>query len=160
MNTQSDSFVCFCFVFFRFQELLTTFYLGFISLIFASFVLYMVEKDSNSEFDSWPSSFWWGIVSTFVVQYLILFIFFFSSTFSLFHFTLFSLNSTSLLLFSAALTPSILVLIPSSFLSSSLPPSLPLPLPLSVSLPFLPASLFPSFLYPSSLPGCLPPFLH
>lgn len=46
-----------------FQELLTTFYLGFISLIFASFVLYMAEKDSNTDFKSWPSSFWWGIVS-------------------------------------------------------------------------------------------------
>ncbi|XP_022795023.1 potassium voltage-gated channel subfamily KQT member 1-like isoform X4 [Stylophora pistillata] len=51
------------------QELLTTFYLGFISLIFASFVLYMVEKDSNSEFDSWPSSFWWGIVTLTTVGY-------------------------------------------------------------------------------------------
>lgn len=47
-----------------FQELLTTFYLGFISLICASFVLYMVEKDTNKDFESWPSSFWWGIVST------------------------------------------------------------------------------------------------
>ena len=46
------------------QELLTTFYLGFITLIFASFVLYMVEKDSNQDFKNWPSSFWWGIVST------------------------------------------------------------------------------------------------
>ncbi|XP_068707023.1 potassium voltage-gated channel subfamily KQT member 1-like isoform X2 [Montipora foliosa] len=45
------------------KELLTTFYLGFITLIFASFVLYMVEKDSNQDFKNWPSSFWWGIVT-------------------------------------------------------------------------------------------------
>ena len=48
-----------------FQELLTTFYLGFLTLIFASFVLYMAEKDANdTDFESWPSSFWWGVVST------------------------------------------------------------------------------------------------
>ncbi|XP_067046676.1 potassium voltage-gated channel subfamily KQT member 1-like isoform X2 [Acropora muricata] len=45
------------------QELLTTFYLGFISLIFASFVLYMAEKDINPDLRNWPSSFWWGIVT-------------------------------------------------------------------------------------------------
>ncbi|KAK2548433.1 Potassium voltage-gated channel subfamily KQT member 5 [Acropora cervicornis] len=44
-------------------ELLTTFYLGFISLIFASFVLYMAEKDINPDLRNWPSSFWWGIVT-------------------------------------------------------------------------------------------------
>jgi len=29
----------------------------------ASFVLFMAEKDINEDFESWPSSFWWGIVS-------------------------------------------------------------------------------------------------
>ncbi|XP_001634862.3 potassium voltage-gated channel subfamily KQT member 1 isoform X2 [Nematostella vectensis] len=51
------------------KELLTTLYLGFISLIFASFVLYMVEKDENVKFDSWPNSFWWGIVTLTTIGY-------------------------------------------------------------------------------------------
>ncbi|XP_031572430.1 potassium voltage-gated channel subfamily KQT member 1-like isoform X2 [Actinia tenebrosa] len=51
------------------KELVTTLYLGFISLIFASFVLYMVEKDANIKFDSWPNSFWWGIVTLTTIGY-------------------------------------------------------------------------------------------
>ncbi|XP_073250734.1 potassium voltage-gated channel subfamily KQT member 1-like isoform X4 [Porites lutea] len=52
------------------QELLTTFYLGFLTLIFASFVLYMAEKDANdTDFESWPSSFWWGVVTLTTIGY-------------------------------------------------------------------------------------------
>jgi hypothetical protein len=46
------------------QELLTTFYIGFCSLIFASFFVYQAEKTENElEFGTFADSFWWGVVS-------------------------------------------------------------------------------------------------
>lgn len=45
------------------QELLTTFYIGFLGLIFASFLIYLVEKDSNRRFETFADALWWGVVS-------------------------------------------------------------------------------------------------
>ena len=45
------------------QELITTIYIGFLSLIFSSFVIYLVEKDENEAFKSFADALWWGVVS-------------------------------------------------------------------------------------------------
>lgn len=45
------------------QELITAWYIGFLVLIFASFLVYLAEKDSNSDFNTYADSLWWGTVS-------------------------------------------------------------------------------------------------
>ena len=47
----------------KFQELITTVYIGFIGLIFSSFIIYLVEKDDNPNFRSFADALWWGVVS-------------------------------------------------------------------------------------------------
>lgn len=67
------------------QELITAWYIGFLSLILASFLVYLVEKDdvsmdmSNHEnpmaqpkpqdFDTYADALWWGLVR---VKYYVL----------------------------------------------------------------------------------------
>lgn len=46
------------------QELITAWYIGFLVLIFASFLVYLAEKDINSDFNTYADSLWWGTVST------------------------------------------------------------------------------------------------
>lgn len=46
-----------------FQELVTAWYIGFLVLIFASFLVYLVEKDANKEFSTYADALWWGTVS-------------------------------------------------------------------------------------------------
>lgn len=46
------------------QELITAWYIGFLVLIFASFLVYLAEKDNNSDFNTYADSLWWGTVST------------------------------------------------------------------------------------------------
>lgn len=45
------------------QELITAWYIGFLVLIFASFLVYLAEKDINSDFGTYADSLWWGTVS-------------------------------------------------------------------------------------------------
>ena len=45
------------------QELITTLYIGFLGLIFSSFLIYLVEKDENKMFRSFADALWWGLVS-------------------------------------------------------------------------------------------------
>lgn len=61
------------------QELITAWYIGFLSLILASFLVYLVEKDDASvdmadpenptaqpksqDFDTYADALWWGLVS-------------------------------------------------------------------------------------------------
>lgn len=46
------------------QELITTLYIGFLGLIFASFLVYLMEKDvANSKFNNFAQALWWGVVS-------------------------------------------------------------------------------------------------
>uniref|UniRef100_A0A3B5MYE8 Uncharacterized protein n=2 Tax=Poeciliinae TaxID=586240 RepID=A0A3B5MYE8_9TELE len=46
------------------KELITAWYIGFLVLIFASFLVYLAEKDINSDFGTYADSLWWGTVST------------------------------------------------------------------------------------------------
>ena len=45
------------------QELITAWYIGFLVLIFSSFLVYLVEKDANKEFSTYADALWWGTVS-------------------------------------------------------------------------------------------------
>lgn len=47
---------------FPLQELITAWYIGFLCLILASFLVYSVEKESNEEFETYADALWWGLV--------------------------------------------------------------------------------------------------
>ena len=58
------SCICVC----VFQELITTLYIGFLSLIFSSYFVYLAEKDAvdgdgSNEFGNYADALWWGVVS-------------------------------------------------------------------------------------------------
>lgn len=45
------------------QELITAWYIGFLCLILASFLVYLAEKDENEMFETYADALWWGLVS-------------------------------------------------------------------------------------------------
>lgn len=46
------------------QELITTLYIGFLGLIFASFLMYLVEREQpDTKFTNFAQALWWGVVS-------------------------------------------------------------------------------------------------
>lgn len=45
------------------QELVTAWYIGFLVLIFSSFLVYLVEKEYNKDFATYADALWWGTVS-------------------------------------------------------------------------------------------------
>jgi len=51
------------------QELLTTLYIDFLILVFSSFVMYLAEKDVNSQFASFAHALWWGVITLCTVGY-------------------------------------------------------------------------------------------
>ncbi|XP_050715542.1 potassium voltage-gated channel subfamily KQT member 1-like isoform X9 [Eriocheir sinensis] len=51
------------------QELITTVYIGFLGLIFSSFLVYLVEKDNNDHFKNFPDALWWGVITLCTVGY-------------------------------------------------------------------------------------------
>ncbi|XP_047736902.1 uncharacterized protein LOC108679306 [Hyalella azteca] len=51
------------------QELITTLYIGFLGLIFSSFLVYQVEKCCNEKFKSFPDALWWGVITLCTVGY-------------------------------------------------------------------------------------------
>ena len=51
------------------QELITTLYIGFLVLVFSSFVIYMVEKEENEKFKSFAHALWWGVITLCTVGY-------------------------------------------------------------------------------------------
>nr|XP_036226060.1 uncharacterized protein LOC106615340 isoform X3 [Bactrocera oleae] len=51
------------------QELITTMYIGFLGLIFASFLVYLMEKDVNKKFSNFAQALWWGVITLCTVGY-------------------------------------------------------------------------------------------
>ena len=52
------------YLYYIFQELLTTLYIGFLGLLFSSFMVYLAEKDHDPErFATFADALWWGVVS-------------------------------------------------------------------------------------------------
>ena len=45
------------------QELITAWYIGFLCLILASFLVYLAEKEENEQFETYADALWWGLVS-------------------------------------------------------------------------------------------------
>uniref|UniRef100_A0A8B9H5N7 Potassium voltage-gated channel subfamily KQT member 1 n=1 Tax=Astyanax mexicanus TaxID=7994 RepID=A0A8B9H5N7_ASTMX len=61
-------------VFIHRQELITTLYIGFLALIFASYFVYLAEKDAVdgdgvTEFGSYADALWWGVVTVTTIGY-------------------------------------------------------------------------------------------
>uniref|UniRef100_A0AAY5KCS4 Potassium voltage-gated channel subfamily Q member 4 n=1 Tax=Esox lucius TaxID=8010 RepID=A0AAY5KCS4_ESOLU len=51
------------------KELITAWYIGFLVLIFASFLVYLAEKDVNTEFHTYADSLWWGTITLTTIGY-------------------------------------------------------------------------------------------
>ncbi|XP_073427919.1 potassium voltage-gated channel subfamily KQT member 4 isoform X2 [Dendrobates tinctorius] len=51
------------------KELITAWYIGFLVLIFASFLVYLAEKDANNEFSTYADSLWWGTITLTTIGY-------------------------------------------------------------------------------------------
>ncbi|XP_076348205.1 potassium voltage-gated channel subfamily KQT member 5-like [Tachypleus tridentatus] len=52
------------------QELFTTLYIGFLGLIFSSFLVYLAEKDQrNTNFNNFADALWWGVITLCTVGY-------------------------------------------------------------------------------------------
>ncbi|XP_034561605.1 potassium voltage-gated channel subfamily KQT member 4 isoform X1 [Notolabrus celidotus] len=51
------------------KELITAWYIGFLVLIFASFLVYLAEKDDNSDFNTYADSLWWGTITLTTIGY-------------------------------------------------------------------------------------------
>lgn len=64
MNSDKLSAMFIFYSYFTLQELITAWYIGFLVLIFSSFLVYLVEKDANAQFSTYADALWWGTVST------------------------------------------------------------------------------------------------
>ncbi|XP_058246283.1 potassium voltage-gated channel, KQT-like subfamily, member 2a isoform X2 [Hemibagrus wyckioides] len=52
------------------KELITAWYIGFLCLILASFLVYSVEKDNNSSmFETYADALWWGLITLTTIGY-------------------------------------------------------------------------------------------
>ncbi|XP_061600557.1 potassium voltage-gated channel subfamily KQT member 5 isoform X6 [Cololabis saira] len=51
------------------KELVTAWYIGFLVLIFSSFLVYLVEKEFNDEFDTYADALWWGTITLTTIGY-------------------------------------------------------------------------------------------
>ncbi|XP_004864047.1 potassium voltage-gated channel subfamily KQT member 5 isoform X2 [Heterocephalus glaber] len=51
------------------KELITAWYIGFLVLIFSSFLVYLVEKDANKEFSTYADALWWGTITLTTIGY-------------------------------------------------------------------------------------------
>ncbi|CAI9559457.1 unnamed protein product [Staurois parvus] len=55
------------------KELITAWYIGFLVLIFSSFLVYLVEKEANTQFQTYADALWWGTVSAIHLEWLKIF---------------------------------------------------------------------------------------
>uniref|UniRef100_A0A8C0J5S4 Potassium voltage-gated channel subfamily Q member 5 n=1 Tax=Chelonoidis abingdonii TaxID=106734 RepID=A0A8C0J5S4_CHEAB len=51
------------------KELITAWYIGFLVLIFSSFLVYLVEKDENTQFSTYADALWWGTITLTTIGY-------------------------------------------------------------------------------------------
>uniref|UniRef100_A0A6Q2X2M9 Potassium voltage-gated channel, KQT-like subfamily, member 5a n=1 Tax=Esox lucius TaxID=8010 RepID=A0A6Q2X2M9_ESOLU len=51
------------------KELVTAWYIGFLVLIFSSFLVYLVEKDFNKDFATYADALWWGTITLTTIGY-------------------------------------------------------------------------------------------
>ncbi|XP_029995344.1 potassium voltage-gated channel, KQT-like subfamily, member 2a isoform X4 [Sphaeramia orbicularis] len=51
------------------KELITAWYIGFLCLILASFLVYSVEKEENKEFETYADALWWGLITLTTIGY-------------------------------------------------------------------------------------------
>ncbi|XP_038145847.1 potassium voltage-gated channel subfamily KQT member 2-like isoform X2 [Cyprinodon tularosa] len=51
------------------KELITAWYIGFLCLILASFLVYSVEKETNDEFETYADALWWGLITLTTIGY-------------------------------------------------------------------------------------------
>ncbi|XP_026159312.1 potassium voltage-gated channel subfamily KQT member 5 isoform X2 [Mastacembelus armatus] len=51
------------------KELVTAWYIGFLVLIFSSFLVYLVENKSNKEFATYADALWWGTITLTTIGY-------------------------------------------------------------------------------------------
>uniref|UniRef100_A0A8C4T6M3 Potassium voltage-gated channel subfamily Q member 5 n=1 Tax=Erpetoichthys calabaricus TaxID=27687 RepID=A0A8C4T6M3_ERPCA len=51
------------------KELVTAWYIGFLVLIFSSFLVYLVEKEANAQFSTYADALWWGMITLTTIGY-------------------------------------------------------------------------------------------
>ncbi|XP_032898036.1 potassium voltage-gated channel subfamily KQT member 2 isoform X2 [Amblyraja radiata] len=51
------------------KELITAWYIGFLCLILASFLVFLAEKDDNKEFATYADALWWGLITLTTIGY-------------------------------------------------------------------------------------------
>ncbi|XP_073729389.1 potassium voltage-gated channel subfamily KQT member 5 isoform X5 [Misgurnus anguillicaudatus] len=51
------------------KELVTAWYIGFLVLIFSSFLVYLVEKEINKQFATYADALWWGTITLTTIGY-------------------------------------------------------------------------------------------
>ncbi|KAI4894192.1 hypothetical protein NFI96_011734 [Prochilodus magdalenae] len=52
-----------------FKELITAWYIGFLCLILASFLVYLAEKEDNDMFATYADALWWGLITLTTIGY-------------------------------------------------------------------------------------------
>uniref|UniRef100_A0A9J8BN38 Potassium voltage-gated channel, KQT-like subfamily, member 2b n=1 Tax=Cyprinus carpio carpio TaxID=630221 RepID=A0A9J8BN38_CYPCA len=51
------------------KELITAWYIGFLCLILASFLVYLAEKEDNQMFETYADALWWGLITLTTIGY-------------------------------------------------------------------------------------------
>ncbi|XP_066558909.1 potassium voltage-gated channel subfamily KQT member 2 [Amia ocellicauda] len=51
------------------KELITAWYIGFLCLILASFLVYLAEKEDNKDFETYADALWWGLITLTTIGY-------------------------------------------------------------------------------------------